>query len=250
MSLVADIFDVLIQTDTGDMIASTTLSSADVKIAVDEKEITAGKGDALVAILHSARKVDISLAEVTFKWDWIANQLGQTETTGMAVAYAMPKFYTCVDSTGSIVINLDQAPKFTAAQTQDIKIFTSAGVPVDNSEIAILAKKVTLTSGAVAGDIMEVRGYSYETPATASTILIDNKSFADGAKVILSTLEIDEDESVLAEIQIQLDECLPSGNFEINTKSQRDASVSNFSFRAIKPRTSDNLGRMIRIPKA
>jgi len=41
---------------------------------------------------------------------------------------------------------------------------------------------------------------------------------------------------------------LPSGNFDITTKSARDASVSNFTFKAIKPRTSDTIGRMIKTP--
>ncbi|MCK9576060.1 MAG: hypothetical protein M0R51_09050 [Clostridia bacterium] len=244
MGLICDVFDVNLYTDTGEMIASTTLQSADMKISVDEKEIRAGKGDALVAILHSARKVDISLAEIEFKWDWIANQLGQTATTAAVDVWAVPKFYTAVSDTG-IKITLDETPK---NDETDIRIYTSAGVLIANTTYSIEGKVVTFASGVEEGQIVEVRGYIYTSAATASTVLIDNTSFADGLKCILTTIEIDSDETPIYTIQVQLDECLPSGNFELNTKSARDASVSNFTFKAIKPRTSDNLGRIIRIP--
>lgn len=251
MSLVCDIFDILLQDDSGNLIASTTLSSADVKISVDEKEVRGGKGDALIAILHSTRKVDISVAEMEFKWDWIANQLGRTASTGAVTAWATSKMYTCVDLDGGgvgtdIGFVLDEEP---LASNSGLKIFNAS----TGEEIAtptgytISGDDVTIVNGVV-GDVYEVRGYKYMTDTTASTILIDNTSFADGLVCVLETIEIDEDESPLYKVQVQLDECLPSGNFEINTKSARDASVSNFTFKAIKPRTSNTIGRLIRIP--
>lgn len=251
MSLVADIFDILLQDDSGNLIASTTLSSADVKIAVDEKEIRGGRGDNLLAIVHSARKVDISVAEMEFKWDWIANQLGRTASTGAVTAWATSKMYACVDLDGTgagtaIGFTLDETP---LASSSGLKIFNaSTGEEVATpAGYTISGKDVTIVGGNI-GDAYEVRGYKYTTVGTASTILIDNTSFADGLVCVLETIEIDEDESPLYKIQVQLDECLPSGNFEINTKSARDASVSNFTFKAIKPRTSDTIGRLIRIP--
>ena len=189
MGLICDVFDVNLYTDTGEMIASTTLQSADMKISVDEKEVRAGKGDALVAILHSARKVDISLAEIEFKWDWIANQLGQTATTAAVDVWAVPKFYTAATTTG-VTITLDEAPK---NDETDIRIYSKEGTLIANTTYSIVAKTVTFASGVEAGDIVEVRGYIYSSAASASTILIDNTSFADGLKCILTTLQIDED---------------------------------------------------------
>ena len=46
---------------------------------------------------------------------------------------------------------------------------------------------------------------------------------------VLTTLEIDEDETPINLVQIQLDEVLPSGNFTIATASQRQASA-DFTF--------------------
>lgn len=245
MSLIADVFDISIVEDTGNIIATTTLQSSDFNVSVDEQEVYGGKGHALLAILHSARKVEITCAEMSFKWDWIANQLGQTATTGAVDLWAVPKFYTAVDSTGSIIITLDETPK---NDEDDIAIYTDAGVLIADSTYSIAAKVVTFATGVTAGQVVEVRGYIYTSAATASTILIDNVSFADGAKCILTTIEIDEDESVIGTVQIQMDEVLPSGNFSITTQSQRDASVSNFTFKAIKPRTSDTMGRIVKVP--
>ena len=246
MSLVADVFSIQIQTDTGSLIASTTLSSADIKITVDEKEVRGGKGDNLIAILHSARKVEITTSEMLFKWDWIANQLGQTAVVGATVAWAIPKFYTAATTTG-VTIGISPLP---LATNSGIEIYSSAGVLIPSANYTVVAATgiITFTSGVTAGNIVEVRGYKYTTAATASTISIDNTSFADGVVCILSTIEIDEDETPLNMIQFQFDEVLPSGNFDVATKSARDASVSNFTFKAIKPRTSDTIGRIIKTP--
>jgi len=243
MSLIADVFDISLITDAGSIIASTTLSSADVKISVDEKEVRGGKGDALIAILHSARKVEISVSEMTFKWDFIQNQLGKAAATAAVDMWATPKFYTAVSDTG-IKITLDHTPKNDEA---DIEIYTTAGVLIADSTYSIATNVVTFASGVTEGQIVEVRGYIYSSAATASTVLIDNTSFADGVKCVLTTIEINSDETPEYTIQIQLDECLPSGNFDISTKSARDASVQNFTFKAIKPSTSDTLGRIIRV---
>ncbi len=245
MSLVADVFDIQLVDDSGNIIGTTTLESADLNITIDEQEVYGGKGHALLAVLHSARKVEITCAEMSFKWDWIANQLGQTASTAAVDLWAVPKFYTAVDNAGSIQITLDETPK---NDEEDIAIYTDAGVLIADTTYSISGKIVTFATGVTAGKVVEVRGYIYTSDATASTILIDNVSFADGVKAILTTIEIDEDESPLYTIQVQLDEVLPSGNFSITTQSQRNASVSNFTFKAIKPRTSDTIGKIVRVP--
>lgn len=251
MSLIADVFDITLQTDGGDLIASTTLQSADVAIAVDEQEVRGGKGDALLAVLHSARRVDISVSEITFQWDWVANQLGKTAKSGATTAWAMPKFYTAVDLDAegagtAIGFTLDEEPLATGSGLKIFNAGTKAAVATP-AGYTISGKVVTIVGG-TAGTVYEVRGYKYTTSASASTIEIDNTSFADGVVCVLTTLEIDEDESPINLVQIQLDEVLPSGNFTIATTSQRQASATNFTFKAIKPNTATTLGRIVRIP--
>ena len=247
MSLVADVFNVLLIDDTGTIFASTTLQSADIDIKVDSKEVKAGRGDALISILHSGRQVDIKLSEATFKYDWLAKQLGTTVGSAAATtAWAMPTFYTAATTTG-VTITILPLP---LATLSGIEIYSSAGVLLAPATYSVVAATgvVTFTSGVVAGAIVEVRGYKYTTASTATTVTISNATFADGVICVLETLEIDEDETNLAKIQYIFDEVLPSGNFTISTKKERDANISNFELKAIKPRTSDTIGRIIRIP--
>jgi hypothetical protein len=254
MSLIADCFDVLlVDNTTGSMIASTTLSSADINITADEKEVRAGRGDALIAVLHSGRKVDVKLSEVTFKYDWIAQQLGQTVGDAAATtAWALSKWYECVDIDGAEVgtaigFTLDEIPLATGS---GLKIYDSTGKEVAlTTGYTITGKEVTITTGVI-GDRYEVRGYKYTTAATATTINIDHTSFAKGVTCVLETLEIEEDESELAKVQYIFESILPSGNVTISTKKERDANVTDFTFKAIKPKDATCIGKVIRIPLA
>jgi hypothetical protein len=175
----------------------------------------------------------------------LANQLGQTAVVGATTAYSMPKWYTVTDNAGTLEVTLDHAP---LASGSGIKVYDEDGVEVTGGTVA--GTKITFTTGVVGGDKIEVRSYKYTTEATASEISIDDTSFAKGCVCILETLELREDETPLARIQFIFDETLPSGNVQVSTKSQKDASVSNFTFRPIKPKTATKLGRVVRIPLA
>ncbi|HZK71862.1 MAG TPA: hypothetical protein VFD03_10185 [Clostridia bacterium] len=244
MSLICDIFDVMLIDDTGEIFASTTLQSADINIKVNSTDINAGRNNSLIAILHSGRQADIALAETSFKWDFLAKQLGQTVVTGVVEAWAFPKWYTAVDTTGIISITLDNPP---ISIDSGIKMYSVDGVAVTGTVVGAV---VTFLTGVTGGALVEVRGYKYTSGATSSSIVIDNVSFPDGVKCILETLEIDEDESLLARIQYIFDEVLLSGNITVATKKEKDAVISNVELRAIKPRTSDVIGKVIRIPFA
>jgi hypothetical protein len=244
MSLIADIFQAQLIDDTGAIFATSTLQTADIDVKVTESEVRGGRANALIAILHSNRDISVKLADVTFRKEWIAKQLGKTISTGAVTAWAEPKWYTAATTTG-VTISLDQTPLTT---NSGIAIYKADGTLIAGTAYTVATKTVTFTTGVVAGDVVEVRGYKYTTGATAETISIDNTSFGDGVKLILTTLEIDEDETPLANIQWQFDEALPSGSFTFNTKKERDAIVQNMDLRIIKPKTSTEIGRVIRIP--
>ena len=137
MSLMVDIFDVFLVDSSGNTLASSTLSTADINISTNSVDVNAGRKDALIAILHSGRKVDISLAEVEFKWDWLAKQLGQTATTGAKTAWCFPLVKKAIDTEGTISITLDVEP---LASDSGIK-FTVDGTTVTG---AIAGKKLLL----------------------------------------------------------------------------------------------------------
>jgi hypothetical protein len=244
MAFIADVFNVTLISDNGDVIATTTLTDASIDVKVTENEIRAGAGNTLLGTLHVSRDITISLTDISFRPDWLSKQLGQDVVTGAGVAYCAPKFYTVVDTSGTLTITLDKTP----ADTSTLAIYDADGVKISSSAYTVATKTVTFTTGVVGGDAVEVRTYTYATDAATQTIEFDSAVFAKGMKAILSTVEIEGDESITHDIQYIFDNCVPDGNFQIQTKSQKEAAAQAFGLKVIKPTTTTVVGRMLRIP--
>lgn len=252
MAVVADVFDVLlIDENTGDVIATTTLQDANIEVQVQENEVRGGKGNELLGVLHSGRDINITLTDVNFRYDWIAKQLGQDIKTGAGVAYAMPKWYVVQDdpattTTTEMQIILDHTP----ISANSMVIYNAQGQKITGFKVT--GNKVDLTSATptvAIGNEVEVRTYQYATPAKTQEIKIDSKVFAKGVKAILETVEVDEAaEQVTHKLQYEFNKALPSGNFTINTASERQAQTHEFTLRVIKPKDSTVVGVIKRIP--
>lgn len=240
--LVADVFLVSLIDKSGNVIASTTLTEANIEVSVQENDVRGGRGNELLGILRSDRDINISLSDTEFKYDWLATQLGQTITTGAGVAWAAPKLYTATGTAPNIKITLDETPLTT---NNDLAIYKLDGTRVTGT---LASKDVTFATGVTAGEVLEVRTYKYNTSAQTQTILIDNKVFAKGVRAILETIEIANDETPKFRLQYQFNEALPTGSFSINTSSERNASAQQFNLRVIKPSNSNVVGQILRIP--
>lgn len=245
MALIADVFDViLVDEETGDVVATTTLQEANIDVAVSENEVRAGKGNALLASLKVSRDITISLTDAEFKYEWLAKQLGQDVKTGAGIAYAATKWYKAVDNLGAVEITLDKTPK----SISSIAAYDKDGVKILSSAMTLTGSTVAFTAGVVAGDDVEIRTFQYDTDAATQTIEFDSKVFAKGVKAILQTVEIDGDETILNTLEYQFDSALPDGNFTVNTASERNAATQTFNLKVLKPKTSSVVGRLLRIP--
>ncbi|MGG1663093.1 hypothetical protein [Brevibacillus sp. NRS-1366] len=249
MAFVADVFDaILIDVDTGDTIATTTLQSGNLEVSVSENEIRGGKGNALLGLLHVSRDINVSLTDAEFKFEWMAKQLGQTVITGAGTAYAMPEWYTVMDNAGAKEITLKEEP----TSIDSVVLFDKNGVKLTKTTDFTLDEKViTITkTGVNASDKVEVRTFTYATAATTQTINIDSSVFAKGVKLILETIEISGDEKPLNKIQYQFPSAVPAGNFSIQTSSERSAQAQQFDLKILKPSDSTIVGQIVRIPIA
>lgn len=247
MAFVADVFDaILIDADSGDTIATTTLQTGNLEVSVSENEIRGGKGNALLGLLHVSRDIAVSLTDAEFKYEWLAKQLGQTIVTGAGTGYAMPKWYTVATESTNKVITLDETP----TSIDSIVLYDKNGVKlVKTTDFTLATNKITiLKSGIAAGDKVEVRTYTYTTSANTQTINIDSSVFAKGVKLILETIEISGDEKPVAKVQYQFDSAVPAGNFSIQTSSERSAQAQQFDLKVLKPTDSTVVGRIVRIP--
>lgn len=247
MGLVADVFLVNLIDGDGQVFGTTTLQDANIEVQVQENDVRGGRGNQLLAVLHSDRDINISLTDVEFKYDWLAKQLGQDIVTGAGRAYAMPKWYTVQDggTTGVDSITLDEAPD---DMNPELAIYDENGEPITGFTVNGSDVEFSGTGAVVAGDKVEVRTYAYNTDPTTETIEIDNSVFADGVKAVLETLEIDNNENPTHKVQYQFDNSLPSGNFTISTASAREAQTQEFSLRVVKPSDSNVVGRVLRMP--
>lgn len=242
MAFVADVFDAILIDANGDTIATTTLQTGNLDVSVQEQEIRGGKGNALLGLLHVSRDIVVDLSDAAFRYEWMAKQLGQSIVTGAGVAYAMPKFYTA-SGTAPVKITLDEEPLSTG---HEMKIYKQDGTPI--TTFTVNASDVEFSSGVADGDLVEVRTYKYATAATTQTINIDSSVFAKGCKLILETIEISGDEIPLFKVQYQFESTVPTGNFQINTSSERTAQAQNFQLKVLKPETSTIVGKIVRIP--
>ena len=239
---IADVFDALLVDANGEVFATTTLQSADIEIKVKENEVRGGKGNSLLAVIHSDRDIAIKMTDADFKYDWVARQLGQSVTTGAGVGYTFPKLHTASGTT-DIKITLDEAPI-----ADSLVIYTVDGKLIPKTDYTVTSKDVKFTSGVKAGDKVNVRTYKYATSPQTQSIEINNKLFAKGCQLILETIEIDGDENPLYKIQYQFDKGIPSGNMTLKTASERNAQSQEFDFKILKPKDSDVVGRIVRIP--
>lgn len=242
MAFIADVFDVTLISDNGDVIGTTTLQDASIDVKVSENEIRGGKGNTLLGTLHVSRDITIALTDIEFRYEWLAKQLGQDVKTGAGVAYAAPKFYT-LDAT--LDITLDK----TVSDASSLSIYKEDGTKIASADYSYATGKVTFSgSGYAQGDQVEVRTYAYATDAETQTIEFDSTVFANGVKAILETVEIEGDESISHVLQYQFDSTVPDGNFTIATKSDRTAATQAFGLKVIKPKTSSVVGRLLRFP--
>lgn len=249
MAVVADVFEVILIDSDGDTIGTTTLQEANIEVQVQENDVRGGRGNQLLGVLHSDRDITLNLTDVYFRYEWVAKQLGQDIKTGAGVAYATPKWYTVVDNAGSKEFELDETPSDSAS----LAIYDEGGNKLElTTDYTVSGNTVTIIDATIAaGDSVEVRTYKYQTVPTTQTIEIDNSVFAKGVTAILETLEVDEStEMATHKLQYQFDNALPSGNFTINTASEKTASTQAFNLRVVKPKTSTVVGRILRIPVA
>lgn len=239
---IADVFDVLLRDKvTGEIAATTTLQQANIEIQVQENEIRGGKGNQLLGVIHAQRDINISLTDAEFKYDWMARQLGQTIKTGAGVAWAMPKWFKATGTT-DVKITLDEKPI-----EDTLVIYDVDGKLIPKADYTVTDKDVVFT-GISDGAKIEVRSYQYATNAQTQTIEIDNKVFAKGVEIILETIEINGEEQPTAKIQYIFDSASPSGNFSINTASERNAQAQEFTLKVLKPKDSEVVGKVLRIP--
>lgn len=245
MGLVADVFTAQLNKSNGDILALSTLQDANIDFKVQETDVRSGQGNNIRYTIHTGRDITISLTDAEFRYDVLSTQLGSDIVTGAGVAFAQSKFYTVATVSTNKQITLDNSPITGTLALYDAtgtKLALTTDYTVSGAVVTILA------SGVSTGDKVEARSYQYNTDATTESIEINAKNFAQGVQLVLSTMEINDQEQPIATIQYIFDNCIPDGNFQMNTKSDKSAYTQAMTMKVVKPANSDVVGRILRIP--
>lgn len=247
MGYIADVFDVLlIDSNTGETIATTTLQDAQIQAQVTENEIRGGKGNALLGTLHAQRDITIQLTDVSFNYPMLAKQLGQDVNTGAQIAYAMPKQYTVSGTT----ITLDN-PVTTVDADNGLVIQTTDGKSITGFTVTTSSVDLSAATPSVSDkEVVEVVTYKYDTDATTEEIVFDSAVFAKGMRCVLETYEIAGDETITHKIQFNFPSAVMDGNFTFNTQSAKQAVTNQNTLKVLKPDGTTIVGSSLRIPIA
>lgn len=245
--LIADVFDVAFYHDDVIAFTSDTLTDANIEVAVNETEVRGGKGNGLIATLHSGRDITITITDPIFKLETLALQLGQDIITGAGVGYTTLEKLAVVLEVADKIITLPKTPKYPAK----LKVSLDGVDLIETTDYTLSGTTITITKvGVEVEDIIEVQPYAYDTSATSEKIVIDNKTYAIGGKLVLSTLETDTEEKPTANLFYVFHSAQPSGNFTVNTTSEKEANATEIELKVLKSVTSDEIGYILREPIA
>lgn len=244
-TLIADVFDAAFYQGGKLGFTSDTLTDASIEVKVNEKEVRGGKGNGLIATLHSGRDITIKMTDPVFRFETLAMQLGQDIVIKEGIGYCMIRYKTVEDKGGKLGITLDKQP---LDQTK-VELYCKGEKLTETTDYKISGLEVEFTTGKVkALDKITVNPYAYKSEADSEVIEISSDVFASGGKLVLETIELNEKEIPTARLFYVFENALPTGNFSINSKAEKDASPLAVELKIAKPADDTKVGYILREP--
>ncbi|MFK7678824.1 hypothetical protein ACI3ER_12340 [Bacillus sp. Wb] len=246
MGLIPNVFDMLlIDTKSGKTYAKSTLQESGIQFEQEANDVNGGAGNDILAILHGRKDITITANDPVWDMELLALRMGSEIITGTGIAHAIPQDYFKAEAGDDPDTTKITLPHAAIAGT--VKVKKEDGTDVEG--FTLDGMEVTFPEATIAeGEMVKVVTYQYNTPAGTKTTTIDSTKFPKDLKIILQTVEFDLDEQPINYIYFEFDRVKPSPSFNINTTSQREASVDENSFRVMKPKYSKTLGRKMIIP--
>lgn len=225
----------VIDDETGVVIAKDNIDSGSIDVKVDAKEIRAGKNNSVIATIGGSRDITVKFEEPVFNLETLAMQLGQNVIDeGAGIGYAMPNEYTVETS---LKITLEHEPIEGTIKFEDKGI---------TATVTSGSKQITISGAGVAvGDTIKVITYQYVTSEKTQTINIGAGNFATAKRVILSQDAYTTEGVLLGTTQFIFPKAKLSGNFQLDAKGG-DASKNAMEFKVIG--NKNDLGKVVFMP--
>lgn len=184
-----------------DMLActGTTNLNTSIEVSMEEQNVNAGKGNKLIYSYKYGRELNVTLEAADWKLEYIAANVGNDITTGLADMYKIGECVTIVEGVGT----LPATPiGDVAVELNDGTIITvkPTGTTIDLSEKGVTSGTVNVT-------------FKYND--TAKSVVIDAETSPKVYKLVLDADRHNNRVGKVGSVQIVIPSYQPSGNFTI-----------------------------------
>ncbi len=215
-----DIYDmVLVDKKTKEIIISDTLTSCGIDCTTSSTTVQGGKGNAVLATLSSSKEITITTEMPTFNFDLLARQMGADIIK--AAGKTMKIETLTLDEKGSATLSA------TPAGTS-VTVFGESG----KKTATALGGKITIAEGK-GGDTVKACYEVNTTQENTEVVEINAKNFPTGVEMYLTSILIDNEENIVADITYHFPSVKMSADFSQSTASERDANPSTYTFTVI-----------------
>lgn len=215
---------------------SQNMTSTGITNSQSENEVRNGAGNSLFATLSGQKDVTVKLSENVFSFEFLSMMTGSSIITGAGVGITSPQYFT-VDSVTK-KITLSETPK-----TSSELVIYDGETLLQSSAYTVSGKDVTFTT--VPTNKTMVEPYKFDTSATSKTMTISGDTFADGGELWLKGVVKNNKEKATAYIWFVFDNVKPTGSFDINTASEKQAQEMTVEMKVLK-NSEGNLYRIHR----
>lgn len=209
---------------------SQNMTSTGISNSQTETEVRNGAGNGLFATLSGQKDVTVKLSENVFSFEFLSMMTGSNIITAAGVGITSPQNFT-VGATKKVTLSE------TPITSSEIEIYEGSTL-IASAGYTISAKDITFTTQPTKA--ITVMPYKYATADTAKTITVSGDTFAQGGELWLKGVIKDNLERAKAYVWFVFPNVKPTGSFDINTASEKQAQEMSVEMKVLKD-SSNNL---------
>jgi len=241
--LISDTCDAVIKRKSdGHVVATaeTTTSAISQSLGVNER-IWAGISSKPVGIIRGQKEVTTNFTNAMWNLDFLAMTQGvAVQEDGSIEVEHREDGLTVTDNAGTLEVTITGTPVGST-----VYVVNEEG---ETESASVATQTVTVPTGhAEAGDVVSV---IYTKSATGDIVSLETDKFSEAHEIHFNTIGYNPDTNeVVADIYIQLDHVLPSGDFEFSFENG-SAISPEMNFDALTPPNSKEIGRIAQVARA
>lgn len=223
----------------GKLVFTAESQLASISQQITEEKLKGSIGNKVISLIRSDKEISLKVKNALFDLDFLAMTQGvSVQSNGTATVYTKEENLS-VTGSGSLTATIIGTPVGTS-----VTVINAKG---DSQTTTVATKVVSIPNGfAVAGDKVTV---VYPQSVTGNVLSLDSKKFSEQYSCEYHTIEYNpSDNTVIADLYIQFDSVLPSGQFDLSFENG-NALTPELDFTVLTPVTSSEMGRIIEVKR-